>query len=63
MRSSSAWRSIGSAVWSFAFVGIGYGLGASYKSFEHDFRYVEYAIVAGIVLAAGVFGLPSEGYG
>jgi membrane protein DedA with SNARE-associated domain len=42
---------VGSAVWSFAFVGIGYGLGASYKSFEHDFRYVEYAIVAGIVLA------------
>jgi len=44
---------IGSAVWSFAFVGIGYALGASYKSFEHDFHYVEYAIVAGIVLAVG----------
>jgi membrane protein DedA with SNARE-associated domain len=42
---------VGSAVWSFAFVGIGYGLGASYKGFEHDFRYAEYAIVAGIVLA------------
>jgi membrane protein DedA with SNARE-associated domain len=42
---------VGSAVWSFAFVGIGYGLGASYKSFEHDFRYVEYAIAVGIVLA------------
>jgi membrane protein DedA with SNARE-associated domain len=41
---------IGSAVWSFAFVGIGYALGASYKSFEHDFHYVEYAIVAAIVL-------------
>ena len=41
---------LGSAVWSFAFVGIGYGLGASYKSFEHDFRYVEYAIVAGILV-------------
>jgi membrane protein DedA with SNARE-associated domain len=40
---------IGSAVWSFAFVGIGYGLGASYDHFEHGFRYVEYAIVAGIV--------------
>jgi membrane protein DedA with SNARE-associated domain len=44
---------IGSAVWSFAFVGIGYALGSSYKSFEHDFRYVEYAIVAAIVLAVG----------
>jgi len=42
---------IGSAVWSFAFVGIGYALGASYKGFEHDFRYVEYAIVAGILAA------------
>jgi membrane protein DedA with SNARE-associated domain len=42
---------VGSAVWSFAFVGIGYGLGASYKTFEHDFRYVEYAIALGIVLA------------
>jgi membrane protein DedA with SNARE-associated domain len=41
---------IGSAVWSFAFVGIGYGLGASYTGFEHDFRYVELAIAAGIVL-------------
>jgi len=40
---------VGSALWSFAFVGIGYGLGASYKSFEHDFRYVEYAIVLAIV--------------
>ena len=42
---------VGSAVWSFAFVGIGYGLGSSYRSFEHDFRYVEYAIALGIVLA------------
>jgi membrane protein DedA with SNARE-associated domain len=41
---------IGSALWSFAFVGIGYGLGASYDHFEHGFRYVEYAIVAGIVV-------------
>jgi membrane protein DedA with SNARE-associated domain len=41
---------IGSAVWSFAFVGIGYALGASYKGFEHDFRYVELAIAAGILL-------------
>lgn len=42
---------IGSAIWSFAFVGIGYALGASYNHFEHAFRYVEYAIVAGIVVA------------
>jgi membrane protein DedA with SNARE-associated domain len=40
---------VGSTLWSFAFVGIGYGLGASYDRFEHDFRYVEYAIGAAIV--------------
>lgn len=45
-----ALAAIGSAIWSFAFVGIGYALGASYKGFDHGFRYVEYAIVAGIVL-------------
>jgi membrane protein DedA with SNARE-associated domain len=42
---------VGSTLWSFAFVGIGYALGSSYKSFEHDFRYVEYAIAVGIVAA------------
>jgi membrane protein DedA with SNARE-associated domain len=42
---------LGSTLWSFAFVGIGYGLGTSYKRFEHDFRYVEYAIAVGIVAA------------
>jgi membrane protein DedA with SNARE-associated domain len=41
---------VGSTLWSFAFTGIGYALGSSYKSFEHDFRYVEFVIVAGIVL-------------
>jgi len=45
---------VGSTLWSFAFVGIGYGLGTSYKSFEHDFRYVEYAIAAGLVIAVAL---------
>ena len=40
---------VGSTLWSFAFVGIGYALGKSYSHFEHDFRYVEFAIAAGIV--------------
>ena len=40
---------IGAAVWSFVFAGIGYGLGTSYDRFEHDFRYVEYVIAAGLV--------------
>jgi membrane protein DedA with SNARE-associated domain len=41
---------VGSAVWGFAFAGIGYGLGTSYHRFDHAFKYVEYAIVAGIVI-------------
>jgi membrane protein DedA with SNARE-associated domain len=36
-------------VWAFAFAGAGYGLGTGYRSFDHGFRYVEYAIVVGIV--------------
>ena len=40
-----------SAIWSFAFVGIGYALGSSYNHFEHNFRYVEYAIAVGILAA------------
>lgn len=42
---------IGSTIWSFAFVGIGWALGSSYHRFEHDFRYVEFVIAAGIVFA------------
>ena len=43
---------VGSAIWAFAFAGAGYGLGASYEGFDRGFRYVEYAIVAGVVLFA-----------
>ena len=43
---------LGSAVWAFAFAGAGYGLGASYAGFDHDFHYAEYAIVAGVLLVA-----------
>ena len=41
---------VGSAVWAFAFAGAGYGLGSSYRGFDHGFHYVEYAVVAGVVL-------------
>ena len=41
---------VGSAVWAFAFAGAGYGLGHSYRGFDHGFHYVEYAVVAGVVL-------------
>jgi membrane protein DedA with SNARE-associated domain len=40
---------IGSAIWAFGLAGAGWALGRSYKTFHHDFRYVEYAVVAGIV--------------
>jgi membrane protein DedA with SNARE-associated domain len=43
---------IGSAVWAFAIAGAGYGLGSSYERFNHDFRYVEYAVVAGVLALA-----------
>jgi membrane protein DedA with SNARE-associated domain len=43
---------IGSAVWAFAIAGIGYALGSSYHRFDHGFKYAEYAVVAGVVLAA-----------
>lgn len=42
----------GSAVWAFALAGAGYGLGSSYTRFHHDFKYVEYAVVAGVVVLA-----------
>jgi membrane protein DedA with SNARE-associated domain len=43
---------IGSAIWAFAIAGAGYGLGSSYERFNHDFRYVEYAVVAGVLALA-----------
>jgi membrane protein DedA with SNARE-associated domain len=43
---------VGSAVWSFTIAGVGYGLGSSYKSFDNGFKYVEYAIVAGVLVLA-----------
>jgi membrane protein DedA with SNARE-associated domain len=43
---------VGSAVWAFAIAGAGYGLGASYERFNHDFKYVEYAVLAGVLVLA-----------
>jgi membrane protein DedA with SNARE-associated domain len=44
---------VGNAVWCFAIAGIGWGLGASWHTFDHGFRYVEVAIVVGVVAVAG----------
>jgi len=41
---------IGSAIWAFAFAGIGWAAGRSYTHFHHDFGYVEYAVVAAILI-------------
>jgi membrane protein DedA with SNARE-associated domain len=43
---------IGNGVWCLALAGIGWAIGTSYKSFDNGFRYVEIAVVAGIVLLA-----------
>ena len=42
---------VGSAIWAFALAGAGYGLGKSYSGFDHGFHYVEYVVVAGILVA------------
>jgi membrane protein DedA with SNARE-associated domain len=41
---------IGSAIWAFGLAGVGYALGTSYHHFDHGFRYVEYAVVAGALM-------------
>jgi membrane protein DedA with SNARE-associated domain len=43
---------LGSALWAFAFAGAGWAAGRSYERFHHDFRYVEYLVVAGILAGA-----------
>jgi membrane protein DedA with SNARE-associated domain len=43
---------IGSAVWCFAWAGAGWGLGASWEGVHKGFAYVDYAVVAGIILLA-----------
>jgi membrane protein DedA with SNARE-associated domain len=49
LRPYSLYTMVGSAVWAFAIAGAGYGLGSSYERFHHDFRYAEYAVVAGVL--------------
>ena len=44
---------IGSALWCFAFAGVGWALGSSYESFHHGFGFVETVVVAGILVLAG----------
>jgi membrane protein DedA with SNARE-associated domain len=46
----TALTAIGSAIWAFAFAGIGWAVGRSYERFHHDFGYVEYVVVAAILM-------------
>jgi membrane protein DedA with SNARE-associated domain len=43
---------IGSAIWCFAFAGIGWAVGSQWESFHENFHYVDYTFLAGIVLFA-----------
>jgi membrane protein DedA with SNARE-associated domain len=43
---------VGNAIWCLALAGVGWGLGASWDTFHRDFRWVEYAVVAGILALA-----------
>jgi membrane protein DedA with SNARE-associated domain len=42
----------GSAIWCFAFAGVGWAVGRSWESAHHDFRAFDYLVIAGIVLVA-----------
>jgi len=43
---------LGSAAWCFALAGVGWGVGASYKRFNHGFELVEIVLVAGLLALA-----------
>jgi membrane protein DedA with SNARE-associated domain len=44
---------IGSAIWSFAWAGVGWGVGTGYRRVHEDFRFVDYAVIAAVCLLAG----------
>jgi membrane protein DedA with SNARE-associated domain len=50
----TALTALGSAIWCFALAGVGWGLGKSYERFHHDFRFVDYAVVALVVAAVAL---------
>ncbi len=45
----------GSAIWAFAFAGAGWGVGTGYRRVHDDFRWVDYAVVAAVVISAAWF--------
>ena len=45
----------GSAIWAFAFAGAGWGVGTGYRRVHEGFRWVDYAVIAVVVIAAAWF--------
>jgi membrane protein DedA with SNARE-associated domain len=43
---------VGNAIWCVVLAGIGWALGSNWQTFNHGFRWAEYLVVAGIVIAA-----------
>ena len=44
---------LGSALWCFGIAAAGWALGSNYERFHHDFAYLEYAVLAGLIFLAG----------
>jgi membrane protein DedA with SNARE-associated domain len=43
---------LGCIPWCFGIAAAGWALGSSYENFHHDFAYVEYAVLAAVILLA-----------
>jgi len=52
LRRYTVLTAIGSAIWCFAWAAAGWGLGASWEGVHKGFAYVDYTVVAGIVVLA-----------
>ena len=48
---------IGNGIWCLVLAAVGWALGASWETFHHDFRWVEYLVVLGIMFAAAIVAL------
>jgi membrane protein DedA with SNARE-associated domain len=44
----------GSALWCFAFAAAGWAAGASWESFHHAFRFVDYVVALAVVVGAAL---------
>jgi membrane protein DedA with SNARE-associated domain len=48
---------VGNSIWCLVFAAIGWALGSNWDTFHKDFRWVEYAVVVGILAAAAYWAL------